>query len=129
MGMHTIIVDDLTGAELNSDTKPTVITIDGDTYEIYLGSETKEGFITWAKGEGAIPKAASAAPRTAPKAAAASGRGRKPVDTYGYVHADVRAWAVDNKKTAKSGSPITVDTRVLNQEIYDDYKKFMEDKS
>lgn len=121
MGIRQIITDDLTGEEVEDGTAPTEVRVDGEDYSVYLGPESKETFIAFLQGEAPLLQVQK---RSASSSSSSSSRrGRSKVDTYGYDFNEVRAWAIANKQTAKSGKAISENTRVLNQEIYDAYKQ------
>lgn len=114
------IIDDLTGVELDSDTEPTTITFDGVDYELDLGSASKDRLVKWLKGEGSLFPAKPAAAKTT------KAKNKSSLETYGYDFNEVRTWAIENGKTGKGGNPITEDTKVLWQGIWDEYKTAQE---
>ena len=120
MGIKQVIVDDIDGTDLPEGTEPVDVTYDGKTYPVYLSDSNKERFVNFLNGTAPLSK------KTAPKTSTGSGSTGKKTETYGYNYADVKAWAIANKKTGKGGGKITPDTKVLHQGIYDDYKKFMD---
>jgi len=118
MGIQQIVIDDLTGEQIDSDVKPTEVTVDGTDYSLYLGDASKKRFVAFLKGEEPLVSTTTGATSKGRR----TGSGRKPIDTYGYDFNEVRAWAIANKVKSKAGKPISEQTRVLNQEIYDEYK-------
>lgn len=121
MGRKTVLVDDYDGAELPEDTAPVHLSFGRTAYSLYLSEdnygkllEVLNPFIEGAETTG------STASTSAPKKASS---GRPSVDTYGYDFNEVKTWAIANGQKAKSGKPITEDTRVLHQGIYDAFKK------
>lgn len=120
MGIKQVIEDDFDGTRLPEGTEPVDVTYDGKTYPVYLSDANKERFVNFLNGTAPLST------KTAPKASAASGTAGKKTETYGYNYADVKAWAISKKMKGKGGNPITEDTKVLHQGIYDDYKTFMD---
>lgn len=115
----SVIADDFDGKDLPEDTKPVVLSLERDAYNLYLSDENlgklREALKPFTDG-------AEKASATARRSSGSASSGGFTVNTYGYPVAEVRAWAIKNKKKAKSGAPITAATRRINQDIYDAYK-------
>jgi len=111
------IIDDLTGAELNEDVDPTTITVDGQDYELDLGSASKERLVQWLKGEGSLVNAA--APRT-------TSRRSNNSDKVKEHNKKVRAWAIASgfKYEGADGKERTLGDRgSIPQVVLDAYDK------
>lgn len=115
------LIDDYSGEPLDRNHPSLDLRVGVEGWRLYLSDASKEALDEALKPF--IKDAEAIEPDRRKAAAPSGGRGRKPVDTYGYEFNDVRAWAIANQVTTKSGKPVSESTRVLNQEIYDQYKK------
>lgn len=106
MARITQTIDDLSGETLSEEVDPTEVTVDGTKYEIDLGSASKDKFIKWLSGEGAlIDYRATKATTTTRRTAAVSD------DKYSKDDkAAARHWAIDTKYefTSQTGEKKTL---------------------
>lgn len=118
MGIKQVLVDDLTGEELPSETKPMTVTVDGKKHEVYLSAKSSERLMDMLTGVAPLLNG-----HKAPAAAASSSTGsRSKTETYGYDYAEVKTWAIANGIKAKNGNPVTEKTPRIGQDVYDAYK-------
>jgi hypothetical protein len=115
MGIRQVLVDDLDGKELPSDTKAQTVTFEGKKYEVYLSAKNTERFVDFLTG---------VLPLTAPASNGGSSNGagnRTKTETYGYDYQEVKAWAIAKGIKGKTGAPVTESTTRIGQTVYDAY--------
>jgi hypothetical protein len=103
-------LDDLTGEKIPEDTKPTEVTYKGKKHEVYLSEANVKRFEDFLKGDSPL----------------VSKSGTGGIARHGYELADVRTWAIAQKKKGKGGDPIKETTKILHQGIWDAYRDHME---
>lgn len=92
MARITQTIDDLSGEILTEEVEPTKVSVDGTEYEVDLGSASKDRFIKWLNGEGALEQyRPSASKATTRKPAATDDKWSKD------DKAAARHWAIENK--------------------------------
>ena len=119
MPIKKVIQDDLDGSTLPDDTKPTTVKVGDKSFAVYLSDDSLSKLVTMLSGDGPLTTVETSYP--AKKAKKGTGT-KSSVNTYGYDFHTVRTWAIKNGQKGKAGNPITENTKVLWQGIYDAYK-------
>lgn len=102
------ISDDFDGKTLDDATKAFIVSLNGNTYELYLSEENKKqvtDVLDKIESKGSKLKARTSS-----------------VDRHGFELNEVREWAVKTKKKTKAGKPIKSETKILHQGIWDAYR-------
>lgn len=126
MGIRQIVTDDLTGEEIDPDTKTTTVRVDGQDYDLYLSDESKDRFIALLTGEAPLLESVGSPKSYTSKTS--KGGSKAKTQTHGYTYKEVKEWAIANGVKAANGNPVTEKTPRIGQSVYDAYKEAMEAK-